>query len=577
MAQRHLEIGSGPKRLDGFETLDIVGGPNVDYIYDASQPLPFDDGTFDLIYASHILEHIPWYKTEDTLREWARILKAGGALEVWVPDGFKIWQTFMDAMLNNRDRIAEDGFYRFNPDKDPHLWLNGRIFTYGDGTGQLNHPNWHRALFTPGSLTQLFESAGLTAVREMDRSEVRGYDHGFINLGVRGVKPRYRAVSYKTFEDLNRDIKALALRLPSDLDLIVGIPRSGLLAANLLALYFNLPITDVAGLCEGRVLGTGQRYNSGMPCNLADIKKVLVIDDSISTGASMEKVKTIIRQAGLPYQFCYAAVYTTFAVRGMVDFWSQIIDNPRRFEWNVLTTSSLEQTCVDLDGVICRDPLEVENDDGKNYRHFIANAELLVRPSYEIGWIVTCRLEKYRDLTEEWLKQHGIRYHNLVMMGLPDKATRVASKAYASFKAEVYKSSKASLFIESSPIIAQEIAALSGKNVLCLNGTLIAANRNPKIGKLLREFSNSLSERATRIQKLEQSIRQIQDSIPMQMMRRYQRIAGRLFPSGTWRHHCYELGLVAVRILLSEGCTAFARRAIAWLKVRLVPWSNSGK
>jgi hypothetical protein len=33
-----------------------------------------------------------------------------------------------------------------------------------------------------------FESAGLKDVRLMDRSEVRGYDHGWINLGVKGTK-----------------------------------------------------------------------------------------------------------------------------------------------------------------------------------------------------------------------------------------------------------------------------------------------------------------------------------------------------------------------------------------------------
>ena len=31
-------------------------------------------------------------------------------------------------------------------------------------------------------------AAGLTEVREMDRSQVRGYDHGWINLGMRGIK-----------------------------------------------------------------------------------------------------------------------------------------------------------------------------------------------------------------------------------------------------------------------------------------------------------------------------------------------------------------------------------------------------
>ena len=60
---------------------------------------------------------------------------------------------------------------------------------------------------------------------------------------------------------------------------------------------------------------------------------------------------------------------------------------------------------MDFDGVLCRDPTEEENDDGDKYRYFIANVEPIFKPSVEIGWIVTSRLEKYRDLTENWLKK----------------------------------------------------------------------------------------------------------------------------------------------------------------------------
>ena len=48
---RWLEIGPGYRgeRISGFETLDIVKRDNVDHVWDASEGLPFDDGTFDLI------------------------------------------------------------------------------------------------------------------------------------------------------------------------------------------------------------------------------------------------------------------------------------------------------------------------------------------------------------------------------------------------------------------------------------------------------------------------------------------------------------------------------------------------
>ncbi|HEV8441089.1 MAG TPA: methyltransferase domain-containing protein, partial [Methylomirabilota bacterium] len=84
---RMLEIGPGRKRNPGFETLNIVGGYHVNYVLDARSKLPFKDETFELLYASHILEHIPWYQTDATLKEWTRVLRPGGKLQIWVPDG----------------------------------------------------------------------------------------------------------------------------------------------------------------------------------------------------------------------------------------------------------------------------------------------------------------------------------------------------------------------------------------------------------------------------------------------------------------------------------------------------------
>lgn len=186
---RNLEIGCGAKRINGFETLNVIAGPTVDYVADASRRLPFKDETFDLVYASHVLEHVPWYQVRQTLQEWRRILKRGGRLEIWVPDGLKICRALADAEESGQDRTYLDGWYKFNAERDPCIWAASRLFAYGSGKGRLNHPNWHRALFTPRYLCQLFQGIGLTDIRELTHAEVRGYDHGWINYGVRGMRP----------------------------------------------------------------------------------------------------------------------------------------------------------------------------------------------------------------------------------------------------------------------------------------------------------------------------------------------------------------------------------------------------
>ncbi len=180
---RKLEIGSGSKRIQGFETLDIKWARNVDYVLDASMPMPFKDDTFEIVYTSHILEHIPWYKVEDTLKEWTRIIKPGGHLELWIPDGLKICQVVLSAEQGLEETIP-DGWCVRNPESSPYLWAAGRLF-WGANPG---YPSWHRALFTPRYLKALFEKVGLADVRKLESERVRGYDHGWINLGMIGTK-----------------------------------------------------------------------------------------------------------------------------------------------------------------------------------------------------------------------------------------------------------------------------------------------------------------------------------------------------------------------------------------------------
>ncbi len=185
--ERRLDIGPGGSRLPGFETLDVVGARHVDYLVDASGPLPFADGTFTLIHASHVLEHIPWQRTRAVVEEWARCLAPGGTLEIWVPDAVKICEAFLDYEVRGIDRTDE--WRPFNPDSDPCLWTTARLFRYGDDHGSPEGPGWHHALFSARYLKKTLEGVGLVDVAEMDAARVRGYDHGWISLGVEGTKP----------------------------------------------------------------------------------------------------------------------------------------------------------------------------------------------------------------------------------------------------------------------------------------------------------------------------------------------------------------------------------------------------
>jgi orotate phosphoribosyltransferase len=279
----------------------------------------------------------------------------------------------------------------------------------------------------------------------------------------------FSRINYRSVADLNTAILEKLSKIPRDLDLVVGIPRSGMLAANLIALHLNLPLTDLDGFINGRIMRSGQRqkWNVSRAQGLS-FSKVLVVDDSVYSGKAMREAKRIIEQSGVSTRVVYACVFLEEEAINEVDFYFEICPTPRIFEWNMMHDAVLHTACVDIDGVLCRDPTEEENDDGCRYRDFILGVNPLIVPTVRIGHLVTCRLEKFRDPTEQWLAANGFKYDELVMMDLPDKAARIKAQNHGAYKANVYHAKNSSLFIESSFEQAQTILRLTGKSVFCM-------------------------------------------------------------------------------------------------------------
>ena len=86
---RGLDIGGGynPKKVAGFTMInfDKDGATNPDYRGDV-RVLPFDSNSFDLVYSSHVLEHLPKKDTERAISEWLRVLKDKGIFVLKLPD-----------------------------------------------------------------------------------------------------------------------------------------------------------------------------------------------------------------------------------------------------------------------------------------------------------------------------------------------------------------------------------------------------------------------------------------------------------------------------------------------------------
>ncbi|OOV25811.1 phosphoribosyl transferase [Flavobacterium sp. LM5] len=269
---------------------------------------------------------------------------------------------------------------------------------------------------------------------------------------------------YRNVKDLNNIILQRLSIIPRDFDLIVGVPRSGMLPANLLALYLNRPYTDIHSFLNGHIYKAGAR---GQFFDISEFKNVLVVDDSIASGAAMVEVKENLKHLNDQFNIKYCAIYVIPGKEKMVDYFFETVPLPRYFQWNILNHTTLEKACFDIDGVLCADPLPEQNDDGEKYIDFILNAPPLFIPGSKIGTIVTSRLEKFRKETETWLAANNIKYNDLVMLDLPNMEARQRANNHGDHKAKAYLSKPYVLFIESEYHQAVEINRLSKKPVLC--------------------------------------------------------------------------------------------------------------
>ena len=276
-------------------------------------------------------------------------------------------------------------------------------------------------------------------------------------------------LNFRYVDDMDMLIRSKLAELPQ-VDCIVGVPRSGMLPATLMALYLGKPLISIEQLSY---ITSDKNYKySARAFSEAKIRRILIVDDSCDSGNAMNKVKVslaLIQSVVAQFDIFYCAVYVTAQGMKHVDFYLEQVDQPRVFEWNILDHNILQRSCVDMDGVLCVDPTPEENDDNERYLAFLANAKPLFIPHYQIHSIVTCRLEKYRPMTEKWLKEHGVSYKNLYMLDLPDAHARRTWGQYSEYKADIYKKSGTELFIESECFQAQMIWSMaSPKPVYCV-------------------------------------------------------------------------------------------------------------
>lgn len=274
---------------------------------------------------------------------------------------------------------------------------------------------------------------------------------------------------FVTTRDLMRDAHQLASMLPPDTSRIVGVARSGLCAASMVAMILHLPLSIVrqstSDVIDG---GNGWRLTG----NTGGNGPVVVIDDTVMSGNSFKHIMPIVR-ATFP-EAISAGIYVNPRAAVKPDISLVDLPYPHLLEWNLFNSIHAPQCATDFDGILCRDCPPGSDDDGEKYIEFITNAQPLypVR-RVRVPLVVTARIEKYRPQTEWWLKRNGIAVDKLVMHPAATLRERMRDDI-AAFKARHYGEFlktkirlKPHLFIESDVNQAKRIAQISGGIVVC--------------------------------------------------------------------------------------------------------------
>ena len=138
-------------------------------------------------------------------------------------------------------------------------------------------------------------------------------------------------MNFKSYTDLNQDIKNNLHKLHTQkIDLVVGIPRSGMIPAYMIALNLNVDCIDLPSFIRNeRATKGSSRKTRHTLVNAWDAQNVLLVDDSIMAGNSMRSVMEQLPE-GFKGDYIKMAVYSASIKPDNMDLFFERVPAPPR-------------------------------------------------------------------------------------------------------------------------------------------------------------------------------------------------------------------------------------------------------
>lgn len=158
-----LHIGCGANVLPGWLNTEFEERPPAGGIYlDATKRFPFRDGSFDLVFSEHMVEHVPVPAALAMLRECHRVLKPGGRIRISTPRLEFLAELLLDPTDDHRRYAAFH--YEVLSQDDSVRSPAGIVNDY--------HRLWgHQFVYDEPSFRQLLGDAGFVGIERLPMNE----------------------------------------------------------------------------------------------------------------------------------------------------------------------------------------------------------------------------------------------------------------------------------------------------------------------------------------------------------------------------------------------------------------------
>jgi len=208
-----LNIGAGPWTRDGWATLDNPCPhytwpvpPDISLDLTEMKPIPLEDGSVDLVFCSHLVEHLFDDQVDYLFDEVRRVLRPGGVFRVTCPGidyyineynsdrmSAKVFANNFVAWLETTEENAREAIDRFGPRAAAKEFASMNLRDTNK-----DHPEWHVNWFNTHKLVSMLRAAGFAIYRRAVRGDSASpdmrdpaqfdYSHVYMSLFAEAIK-----------------------------------------------------------------------------------------------------------------------------------------------------------------------------------------------------------------------------------------------------------------------------------------------------------------------------------------------------------------------------------------------------